>query len=183
MESLTASLEEETEYRTSLEERLESLDDKNDEIIAKIIKDRDHALAKYKVIKKEKAEFVAANARLVEEKEKLEKALKALEVTHSTLVKSHEQLQTQSSKSDSPSTSTILCDHANVIEENARLKSELANYKGKGPVIAPLPTQKAIVDPLVSQRPYNSKEEGLWQKKHQKKQSVALSWKSSDSTT
>ena len=52
VESLTASLEEESEYRTSLEERLESLDDKNDEIISKFIKERDHAMAKYKVIKK-----------------------------------------------------------------------------------------------------------------------------------
>ena len=55
IESLNASLDEESEYRTTLEERLESLDDKNDEIIGKIIKDRDHAFAKYKVIKKEKA--------------------------------------------------------------------------------------------------------------------------------
>ena len=70
VESLTASLEEESEYRTSLEERLESLDDKNDEITAKFIKERDHAIAKYKVIKKEKTEFVSANARLVEEKER-----------------------------------------------------------------------------------------------------------------
>ena len=52
VESLTASLEEESEYRTSLEERLESLDDKNDEITAKFIKERDHAIAKYKVIKR-----------------------------------------------------------------------------------------------------------------------------------
>ena len=87
--SLTASLEEESYYRTiaslkasvesltaSLEERLESLDDKNDEITAKFIKEKDHVLAKYKVIKKEKTGFVAANARLVEEKEKLEKAFK-----------------------------------------------------------------------------------------------------------
>ena len=115
-----------SEYRTTLEQRLESLDDKNDEITAKFIKERDHAIAKYKVIKKEKTEFVAANARLVEEKEKLEKAFKALEVTHSNLVKSHEQLQTQSTKTVSPSTSTILCDHASIIEKNARLKSELA---------------------------------------------------------
>ena len=35
--SLNVSLEEESEYRTTLEERLESLDDKNDEIIAKIM--------------------------------------------------------------------------------------------------------------------------------------------------
>ena len=148
--SLKASLEEESEYRTTLEERLESLDDKNDEIIAKIIKDRDHAFAKYKVIKKEKAEFVVANARLLEDIEKLDKAHKALESTHSLLVKAHEQLQTQLSKSNSSSTSTPLCDHANVIEENARLKVELAKAtsaktsipKGKEKVVAQVVEQK-----------------------------------------
>ena len=52
--SLIASLDEESEYWTTLEERLEYLEDKNDEIISKIIKDRDHVFTKYKVIKKEK---------------------------------------------------------------------------------------------------------------------------------
>jgi chromosome segregation ATPase len=148
--SLNASLQEESEYRTSLEERIESLDDKNDEIIAKIIKDRDHVFAKYKVIKKEKAEFVVANARLLEDMEKLDKAHKALESTHSLLVKSHEQLQTQLSKSTSPSTSILSRDHANVIEENARLKVELAKAtsaktsipKGKEKVVAHVFEQK-----------------------------------------
>ena len=74
------------------------------------------------MIKKEKVEFVAANARLLEQKEKLDKAHKALELNQSLLVKSNEQLQTQLSKSNSPSTSTASCDHANIIEENARLK-------------------------------------------------------------
>ena len=142
--TLTASLEEESEYRTSLEERLESLDDKNNEIINKIIKDRDHVFTKYKIVKNEKAESVAANAKLVEDNEKLEEAFKTLEVTHSLLVKSHEQLQTQSIKPIAPSTSTISCDHANVIEENARLKAELAKAtsaktstpKGKEKVVA-----------------------------------------------
>ena len=78
------------------------------------------------MIKKEKVEFVAANARLVEEQEKLKEALKALEVTHSLLVKSHEQLQTQCYKCVSPSTSIVSCDHANIIEKNAMLKAELA---------------------------------------------------------
>ena len=41
--SLTSALEEEQEHRTSLKERLESLDESNDLIIAKIIKERDHA--------------------------------------------------------------------------------------------------------------------------------------------
>ena len=61
--SLKASLEEEEEeLRSSLEERLESLDESNDLIVAKIIKERDHALAKYKVLKKEKVEFGVGNA-------------------------------------------------------------------------------------------------------------------------
>ena len=77
--ALTSALEEEQEHRASLEERLESLDETNDEIIAKIIKDKELFIAKYKVMKKEKAEFVAANVRLQGEFEKLEKAHKALE--------------------------------------------------------------------------------------------------------
>ena len=50
--SLENALEEEHELRVSLEEKLESLDESNDLIIAKIIKERDHAIAKYKVLKK-----------------------------------------------------------------------------------------------------------------------------------
>ena len=46
------------------------------------------------MVKKEIAEFVVANARLYGDIEKLDKAHKALESEHSTLVKSHEQLQT-----------------------------------------------------------------------------------------
>ena len=73
-----------------------------------------------------------------------------MESTHSLLVKSHEQLQTQLSKSNSPSTSTPSCDHANVIEENARLKVELAKAtsaktsipKGKEKVVAQIFEQK-----------------------------------------
>ena len=123
--SLTSALEEEQEHRTSLEERLESLDESNDLIIAKIIKERDQAIAKYKVLKKEKVEFGVGNARLIKDVERLEKAHKALESEHSLLTKSHDQLQTQLSKSDVPSSSTSSCNHANLIEENARLNDEL----------------------------------------------------------
>ena len=49
---------------------------KNDEITAKFIKERDHALAKYKVIKKEKTEFVAANARRLRRSRSLKRPLK-----------------------------------------------------------------------------------------------------------
>ena len=82
---MNASLGEEKDYRVTLEERLEYLDSTNDEISAKFFKERDHAIAKYKVIKKEKAEFVVANARLHGDIEKLDKAHKALEMTHSLL--------------------------------------------------------------------------------------------------
>ena len=83
-------------------------------------------------MKKEKAEFVAANVRLQGEFEKLEKAHKALESEHSLLMKSHEQLQTPLTISNSPSTSTSSCDHTNIIEENARLKDELAKVSKIG---------------------------------------------------
>ena len=95
---------------------------------------------------------------ICEDLEKLTKAHKALEDEHSSLTKSHEQLQIQLSQVNLPSTSTLSCDHANVIEENARLKKELANLKGKGPIVDPLPKQSPIVDPLPQQSPYNSKE-------------------------
>ena len=84
--SLENALVEEQELRVSLEEKLESLDESNDLIVAKIIKERDHALAKYKVLKKEKVEFGVGNARLVENIERLDKAHKALESEHSLLI-------------------------------------------------------------------------------------------------
>ena len=59
---------------------------------------------------------MVANARLSEDIEELDKAHKALESTHSLLVKSHEQLQTQLSKLDTPSTSTPSCNPVNYIE-------------------------------------------------------------------
>ena len=123
--SLTSALEEEQEHHTSLEERLESLDESNDLIISKIIEERDHAITKYKVLKKEKVEFGVGNARLIKDVERLEKAHRALESEHSLLTKSHDQLQTQLSKSVVPSSSTSSCNHVNIIEENARLNDEL----------------------------------------------------------
>ena len=95
-------------------------------MVAKIIKDKELFIAKYKLMKKEKGEFVAANVRLQGEFEKPEKAHKALESEHSILMKSHEQLQNPITITNAPSTSTSSCDHTNIIEENARLKDELA---------------------------------------------------------
>ena len=45
--SLEGALEEEQETRVSLEEKLESIEESHNEIIAKLIKERDHAIAKY----------------------------------------------------------------------------------------------------------------------------------------
>ena len=83
-------------------------------------------LLNIKCLKRKKVEFGVGNARLIEYIERLDKALKALESEHPLLTKSHDQLQTQLSKLDMPSSSTSSCDHANIIEENARLNDELA---------------------------------------------------------
>ena len=122
----------------SLEEKLESLDETNDLIFAKIIKEKDHAIAKCKVLKKEKVEFGVGNARLSEDIERLDKAHKALESEHSLLIKSHDQLQTQLSKNDelaklsssisnvndACATNSTSCE-ASILKENVELRSQL----------------------------------------------------------
>jgi hypothetical protein len=45
------------EERATLEEKLDSIEETNNEVISKLIKERDHARAKVKVVKKEKVEF------------------------------------------------------------------------------------------------------------------------------
>ena len=55
--SLEDALEKEQETRPSLEEKLESIEESHNEIIAKLIKEHDHAIAKYKFTKKENASF------------------------------------------------------------------------------------------------------------------------------
>ena len=77
--SLKDNLEEEHELRVYLEEQLESIEGTNNSIVAKLIKERDHARAKHKVCKKEKVELGVGHSRLTEELEKLSKAHKALE--------------------------------------------------------------------------------------------------------
>ena len=131
--ALNFALEKEHELRVSLEGKLNSSELAQDEIIPKLTKERDHARTKYKLAKKKKVEFGVGHDKLTEELEKLTAAHKYLEGEHYTLTKSHEQLQIQLTQFNFPSTSTPSCDDANVIEENARLKKELANLKGKGP--------------------------------------------------
>jgi DNA repair exonuclease SbcCD ATPase subunit len=124
--SLNNALEEEQETRVSLEETLETIEESHNELNSQLIKERDRAIAKYKKLKREKVEFGVGHDKLNEELEKLDKAHKALESEHSTLVELHEQLQTQLAVCD-VSTSSI-CEHANILEEHAKLKEEMSLY-------------------------------------------------------
>jgi hypothetical protein len=148
--SLENALEEEHELRVSLEEKLDNIEESQNDILSKIIKERDHAIAKYNVLEKQKVVFGVGHNRLADELGSLTKAHKALESEHSILTKSFEQLQIQSSKTNVPSSSTTSCDHANVIEENARLKSELAKASSS--------QSKPLDDLLQMQKPHIGKE-------------------------
>ena len=133
------ALEEEEEARVSLEERLESLEESQEEAVAQLIKERDHALAKVKKLKKEKIDFGAVHARLLEKFDNLESAHKALKSDHSTLNESHDQLQTQLKRYNVPSTSS-----SSFGKEDLARSSQ---HKGKG-----------VIDEILSrQRTNNSK--------------------------
>src|SRR3954462_11564188 len=103
LEALNNVLEEEQETRMSLELKLEGLDETNDIIVNKLIKERDHAIAKYKRAKKDKIEFGVVHEKLAEDFSLLDKAHKALESEFLSLTKSHETLQTQLANIPSPS--------------------------------------------------------------------------------
>jgi hypothetical protein len=103
------------------------------------------------LLKKEKVEFGVGHARLTKDLEKLDKAHKALESEFSSLSKSHEQLKIRLTKYDVPSSSTPSCDHANVIEENTRLKAKLTkSFPSQG--------EKNLCDLLSNQRSNKGKE-------------------------
>ncbi|KAK1697306.1 hypothetical protein QYE76_014003 [Lolium multiflorum] len=150
--ALKNALEESQETIASLEERLESLEEPQDEI-NKLTKARDHARAKTKLLKKEKAQFGVDHEKLVKDLDELDKAHKALKSEYSLLSKSNEQLQIRLASYDVPSSSTPSCDHANIIEENARLKDELAK--------ASSPQSKLSLDDLLSKQRSNNGKEGL----------------------
>ncbi|KAK1679346.1 hypothetical protein QYE76_040194 [Lolium multiflorum] len=150
--ALKNALEESQETIASLEERLENLEEPQDEI-NKLTKARDHARAKTKLLKKEKAQFGVDHEKLVKDLDELDKAHKALKSEYSLLSKSYEQLQIRLASYDVPSSSTPSCDHANIIEENARLKDELAK--------ASSPQSKLSLDDLLSKQRSNNGKEGL----------------------
>ncbi|KAK1627541.1 hypothetical protein QYE76_001856 [Lolium multiflorum] len=123
--ALKNALEESQETIASLEERLETLEEPQDKI-NKLTKARDLARAKTKVLKKEKAQFEVDHEKIVKDLDELDKAHKTLKSEFTLLSKSYEKLQIRLATYDVPSSSTPLCDHANIVEENARLKDELA---------------------------------------------------------
>ena len=91
------TLEEEQETWASLEKKLESIEESHNEIIAKIIKERDHAHAKYKVTKNE-------NARLNDELAKLSSSIPKV--------------------NDACATNSTSCE-ASIMKENVELRAQL----------------------------------------------------------
>src|SRR3954471_17724332 len=143
LEALNNALEEEQETRLSLELKLEGLDEANDIIVNKLIKERDHAISKYKRAKKDKVEFGVVHEKLAEDFSLLNKAHKALESELLSLTKSHETLQTQLANIPSPS-NFIPSSSTTILEENARLKGYLAK--------ATFPQDKKSIDDLLSKQ-------------------------------
>jgi hypothetical protein len=134
--SLSIELEEEQNLRASLEEKLLGLEESHNLNLSKLTIEHDHALAMVKLLQKEKVEFDVGHNDLREKFEKLEEAYKALEGKFSCLTKIRELLQLQLTIEQSevppmqvievPSSSNPICDHSDIIEENNRLKADLA---------------------------------------------------------
>jgi len=94
---LTIALDEEHELRVSLEERLESLEETNDLIVSKLLKEHEHTIAKYRVLKKE-------NARLNDELAKLSSSITI--------------------DNDACATNSTSCE-ASILKENVELRAQL----------------------------------------------------------
>ena len=105
----------------ALEERYTPSEEEHNMIISKLTKERDHALAKVKVLTQEKVEFGVVHARLLKSRDQLQIQLTSLQ-SKSSLV------QTM----DLPSSSTSCCDHTNLVEENNKLKGQLVERIQKG---------------------------------------------------
>ena len=103
--------------------------------LAKLKKDNDHAQVLAKVLKSEKVELGVGHARLKEEFKLLDKAHKALKGAHAILKESHDQLQVKLTKEiatcpafvliDGAHATSPCCEHAHLVEENAKLKEQL----------------------------------------------------------
>ena len=135
--SLKNDLEEEQETVASLEEQLQTLEVSQNEIFAKLTKERDHAKAKLKLLKNEKSKVGVGHDKLVKDLDDLDKAHKALESEHSILTKSYEQLQASYLKEHAmlPSLLDMSCDdacatnstscEASILKENVELRAQL----------------------------------------------------------
>ncbi|KAK1650265.1 hypothetical protein QYE76_068070 [Lolium multiflorum] len=135
--SLKNDLEEEQDTVASLEEQLETLEVSQNEIFAKLTKERDHAKAQLKLLKNEKSKVGVGHDKLVKDLDDLDKAHKALESEHSILTKSHEQLQASYLKEHAmlPSLLDMSCDNAcatnstsceaSILKENVELRAQL----------------------------------------------------------
>ncbi|KAK1631940.1 hypothetical protein QYE76_006255 [Lolium multiflorum] len=135
--SLKNDLEEEQETVASLEEQLETLEVSQNEIVSKLTKERDHAKAQVKMLKKENSKVGVGHDKLVKDLDDLDKAHKALESEHSILTKSHEQLQASYLKEHAmlPTLLNMSCDdacatnstscEASILKENVELRAQL----------------------------------------------------------
>jgi chromosome segregation ATPase len=101
--NLENALEEEQETRVALEERLESSEELNNEVIAKLTKEHDHAIAKCNVLSKENAKL---NNELVM-------------LSHSI-----------SNINDACATNSTLCE-ASILKENVELRAQLELLSSK----------------------------------------------------
>ncbi|KAK1629509.1 hypothetical protein QYE76_003824 [Lolium multiflorum] len=135
--SLKNELEEEQETVASLEEQLETLEVSQNEIVSKLTKERDHAKAQVKMLKKENSKVGVGHDKLVKDLDDLDKAHKVLESEHSILTKSHEKLQASYLKEHAmlPSLLDMSCDdacatnstfcEASILKENVELRAQL----------------------------------------------------------
>src|SRR4051794_8256419 len=114
--------------KTALEEEQQTIASLEDES-ARLLKERDCAKTKLKVLKKEKTKLDEAHDKIVKDLDDLVKDYKNLESENSTLINENEQLQARLNKYDvASSSSSTICDHANIIEEIAMLKEENSLY-------------------------------------------------------
>ena len=121
---LNEALVDEQNLRVSFEKRVSSYDEDHNLAISTLTKERDHALAMVKVLKKEKIEFVAAHAKLQESHDQLQ-----IQLTNKQSKSSLVQIV------DLPSSSNPPCDDVNLVE---RRNKGQTGKEGLGYV----PTQK-----------------------------------------
>jgi len=130
---------------------------------AKLRKDYDHAIVLNRVLKSEKVALGVDHARLKDEFVSLDNAHAALKSVHASLKESHVQLQVKLTKEiatcppfvliDNASATNPCCEHAHLVEENAKLKEQLE----KG-LVTCIQGEKNLNDLLSNQKEVIAKE-------------------------